>query len=163
MLLVLPENSPVFFGRRQVLHEILGVLRRPGNPGCVSLLGERRIGKSSLLNQVCQALSAEHGLITIFGNAQNWNNISQEEFFSSLCQSVHGVPLDKSGSMILPYSAPEHLQVYELDHSGIGIHWPLLDEDLSIEGLLRSAGRKDLIADHKLPNWYYQEPIAKAS
>lgn len=31
----LEANSPVFFGRAQVLHEVLATLRRPGKPGCV--------------------------------------------------------------------------------------------------------------------------------
>ncbi|MGM0601207.1 MAG: DUF2442 domain-containing protein [Candidatus Rifleibacteriota bacterium] len=30
----------------------------------------------------------------------------------------------------------EELQNYELSPSGYGIHWPLLDEDVSIDGLL---------------------------
>ncbi|MGD8587380.1 MAG: hypothetical protein PVG22_00975 [Chromatiales bacterium] len=29
----LPANPPVFFGRQQILHEILSVLRRPDKPG----------------------------------------------------------------------------------------------------------------------------------
>ena len=41
----LPGDSPVFFGRQQALAEILGTLRRPKRPCCVSVLGERRIGK----------------------------------------------------------------------------------------------------------------------
>ncbi len=31
-------------------------------------------------------------------------------------------------------------QHYEISASGYGIHWPDVDEDLSIPGLLRSAG-----------------------
>ena len=31
----------------------------------------------------------------------------------------------------------EHLQNYELMGGGEGIHWPDLDEDVSVEGLLR--------------------------
>jgi len=30
---------------------------------------------------------------------------------------------------------------YEISPSGYGIHWPLLDEDLSVEALIRSAAR----------------------
>ena len=30
-------------------------------------------------------------------------------------------------------------QVWEPSAAGLGIHWPLIDEDLSVEGLLRSA------------------------
>lgn len=84
----LPGNSPVFFGRVQILREILSVLRRPDKPGCVSLLGERRIGKSSLLNQVYQALGQESGLIAIYTDAQNWNQTNQQIFFAQLQQAI---------------------------------------------------------------------------
>jgi hypothetical protein len=86
----LPGNSPVFFGREQILHEILSALRKPGKPACISLLGERRIGKSSLLNQVCEALKTENSLISIYGNAQNWSQCTPEEFYRSLYQSICG-------------------------------------------------------------------------
>ena len=33
----------------------------------------------------------------------------------------------------------EHRQGGEASAAGLGIHWPLIDEDLSVEGLLRSA------------------------
>ncbi|MCP4699008.1 MAG: ATP-binding protein [Gammaproteobacteria bacterium] len=69
----LPAASPVFFGRTQQLHEIRVKLRNPVKPGCVSLLGERRMGKSSFLNQMYQALANVPGLISIHASAQNWN------------------------------------------------------------------------------------------
>lgn len=84
----LPGNSPVFFGREQILHEVLSVLRRPDKPGCVSLLGERRIGKSSLLNQIYQALGQEPNLVSIHATAQNWNQKSQQNFFVCLQQAI---------------------------------------------------------------------------
>lgn len=37
----------------------------------------------------------------------------------------------------------EQLKNFEVSPSGYGIHWPLLDEDVSIDGLLGSAN-KDL-------------------
>ncbi|MCH8019714.1 DUF2442 domain-containing protein [candidate division KSB1 bacterium] len=43
---------------------------------------------------------------------------------------------------------------YEISPSGYGIHWPLIDEDLSIDGLLgknmRPKGQKKLL---KYKNW----------
>jgi hypothetical protein len=33
-------------------------------------------------------------------------------------------------------------ETYEISPSGYGIHWPLLDEDLSIESLLKSHPRE---------------------
>ncbi|CAG0987643.1 hypothetical protein ANRL3_02551 [Anaerolineae bacterium] len=80
----LPGDSPVFVGRQGALGEILGTLHRPERPGCVSVLGERRIGKSSLLNQIHQALAAEPGLVSVHATAQNWNHDSQQQFYAHL-------------------------------------------------------------------------------
>ncbi|HEY5409662.1 MAG TPA: DUF2442 domain-containing protein [Caulobacteraceae bacterium] len=35
---------------------------------------------------------------------------------------------------------PEARRVWEPSAAGLGIHWPLIDEDLSIDGLLRGGG-----------------------
>jgi hypothetical protein len=40
---------------------------------------------------------------------------------------------------------------YELIGDGEGIHWPDLDEDLSVEGLL--AGRRSAESDKSLAKW----------
>ncbi|WP_297692242.1 DUF2442 domain-containing protein [Phenylobacterium sp.] len=39
----------------------------------------------------------------------------------------------------LAAAAPEAPRVWEPAAAGLGIHWPLIDEDLSVEGLLRSG------------------------
>jgi hypothetical protein len=39
----------------------------------------------------------------------------------------------------LAQAPAEQRQVWEPSAAGLGIHWPLIDEDLSVEGLLRSA------------------------
>ena len=36
-------------------------------------------------------------------------------------------------------ATPEQLENYELLGDGVGIHWPDLDEDLSVAGLLRGT------------------------
>jgi hypothetical protein len=54
----------------------------------VSLLGERRIGKSSVLNQVYQGLGQEPKLVSIHASAQNWNLASQQNFFQHLYQTI---------------------------------------------------------------------------
>lgn len=84
----LPPNSPLFFDRQQELHSILSVLRRPEKPSSVSILGERRIGKSSLLNQIFQALEKEEKLIALFATAQNFGQLTEQTFFKSLKQSI---------------------------------------------------------------------------
>lgn len=57
------------------------------------------------------------------------------------------VPLDKTVSTVLPTANLQQLKTFEMDPYGIGIHWPLLDEDYSIAGFLKAAGREDLIVD----------------
>ena len=39
-------------------------------------------------------------------------------------------------SSILAGAKKSDLEIYEISPSGYGIHWPLLDEDLSIDGML---------------------------
>ena len=39
-------------------------------------------------------------------------------------------------SLALSRAAEHERQLFEVSPSGYGIHWPLLDEDLSIDGLL---------------------------
>ena len=66
------------------------------------------------------------------------------------------VSLTESGSKILPQANLEYIKFFELDDDGIGIRWVLLDEDLSISGLLRAAGREDL-AVSEIPSLYLPE------
>jgi hypothetical protein len=84
----LPGNSPLFYGRQNELHSTLSVLRHPDQPGNVSILGERRIGKSSLLNQIYQALSAEQNVVAIRTTMQDWRIESQADFFKQLHQAI---------------------------------------------------------------------------
>lgn len=44
-------------------------------------------------------------------------------------------PLEKI-SKSLANATAEQLNTFEISSSGYGIHWPLLDEDISIDGLL---------------------------
>jgi hypothetical protein len=47
----------------------------------------------------------------------------------------HRFPLSKVSPKLLAAS-PAEREKYEISPSGYGIHWPTLDEDLSIDGLL---------------------------
>jgi hypothetical protein len=42
----------------------------------------------------------------------------------------------KELSPLLAAANEEAQKVFEVSHSGYGIHWPLIDEDISIDGLL---------------------------
>ena len=69
--------------------------------------------------------------------------------------------LDRCGSKILPTAQAEQRQVFEIDEDGLGVHWPLLDEDLSISGLLRAAGRDDLVVS-AIPSSYRDDALTVA-
>lgn len=55
-----------------------------------------------------------------------------------LKESLSAYPLLKEASR-------DQLQHYELIGQGVGVHWPDLDEDLSLKGFLREAIRKQVI------------------
>ncbi|MEN8221450.1 MAG: ATP-binding protein [Pseudomonadota bacterium] len=95
----LPGNSAVFYGRERELSGTLSVLGNQENPGNVSILGERRIGKSSLLNQIYQALAAEPNVVSIHTTMQNWSIDSQATFFSQLHQAISKALKIKSDSV----------------------------------------------------------------
>jgi len=50
-------------------------------------------------------------------------------------------PLEEVSERLL-YANPSDRQTYEVSPSGYGIHWPLIDEDISIDGLLGIVHRR---------------------
>jgi hypothetical protein len=50
----------------------------------------------------------------------------------------HRWPIAQLSSRLAVASLAER-QIYRISPSGYGIHWPAIDEDLSIDGLLRIA------------------------
>jgi hypothetical protein len=69
------------------------------------------------------------------------------------------VQLDDGRSITVPITwfprlvagSPQERLRYEMIGGGIGIHWPLLDEDISVEGLL--AGRRSSESAVSLARW----------
>jgi hypothetical protein len=59
----------------------------------------------------------------------------KNEIVLSVDGKIVQVPLEKISKKLLKASLNERSN-YEISPSGYGIHWPLLDEDLSIDGLL---------------------------
>ena len=58
---------------------------------------------------------------------------------NSLCLNIDGKDLKvdlKSISLVLASANNKERAEFEVSPSGYGIHWPLIDEDISINGLL---------------------------
>lgn len=51
---------------------------------------------------------------------------------------TYRLPIDQASSRLAHASETER-NLYQVSPSGYGIHWPMLDEDLSINGLIRLA------------------------
>jgi len=58
---------------------------------------------------------------------------------------TYRIALERVSGALLRATAEER-RIFQISASGYGIHWPIIDEDLSISGLLKSAsshpGRK---------------------
>ena len=52
------------------------------------------------------------------------------------------------------HGTPEERENWRFIGDGVGIHWPELDEDISIEGLLR--GNRSAESQHSLKRWLEQ-------
>ena len=50
------------------------------------------------------------------------------------------IPLEKLSGRLKNAGSIERA-MYKISPSGYGIHWPLIDEDLSIEGIIRDFGK----------------------
>lgn len=51
----------------------------------------------------------------------------------------------------LAYGTPEERANFEISGAGYGIHWPDLDEDIGVEGLL--LGRRSMESPSSLARW----------
>lgn len=84
------------------------------------------------------------GIIFLKYNMIAIHNIEKIQFENEyMIIQVDGVelriPLDKLSSRLKNANDLER-NMYKISPSGYGIHWPLIDEDLSIEGILRDFG-----------------------
>jgi len=73
-------------------------------------------------------------------NTKKFHIIKEVRFEDdNLCLNIegkdHSFPL-KDHSMVLLKASEIERNHFEIDPSGYGIHWPYIDEDLSIDGLL---------------------------
>ena len=69
-----------------------------------------------------------------------FHNIENIEFKENtmilkIDNKIHRFGLDRCSSKLLKASQTQR-DNYEISSSGYGIHWPMIDEDLSIDGLL---------------------------
>lgn len=59
----------------------------------------------------------------------------------------------------LKHGTPAERNQWRLIGEGVGIHWPELDEDLSVESLL--AGRRSMETSRSVKKWLAERSVAK--
>ncbi|ALG68324.1 AAA family ATPase [Beggiatoa leptomitoformis] len=85
----LPVQSPVFVGRDEEITNIYARYNKADKPACISIIGERRIGKTSLLNQIIHYLSRLEKLVLISFSAQAWKPNTENDFFAGLQRCLY--------------------------------------------------------------------------
>jgi hypothetical protein len=91
----------------------LNILRKNG----LNIRGEKIMATKQLFHKVSDIK---------FVNKTLWLVIDGKEYSFEL----------KYISKVLYRATPHERECYKIDKYGYGIHWPLIDEDLSIDGLL---------------------------
>lgn len=82
---MLPHNSDMFFGRTQEIKQIEDLLLHSERPQCVSIIGERRIGKSSLAYRVYHRVKdAENTAVFLDCDGLTQGCDSRDDFFKIL-------------------------------------------------------------------------------
>ena len=71
----------------------------------------------------------------------NYHQVAQVQIEASgaLSMTVDGQPVRVNLHTLSPrlaHASMAELSVFEVSPSGYGLHWPLLDEDISVDGLL---------------------------
>ena len=51
----------------------------------------------------------------------------------------------------LCHGSPQERQHFQISGAGFGVHWPHLDEDIGVEGIL--LGRKSMESPHSFQTW----------
>jgi AAA+ ATPase superfamily predicted ATPase len=84
---MIPIDSDMFFGREREMQRIADMLSGE-TPQCVSIIGERRIGKSSLANRVFHGLRTAPGSRTVYLDCDGLpaDYLSKDQFFQFLNQ-----------------------------------------------------------------------------
>jgi serine/threonine-protein kinase len=89
-----PITDPAhFFGRSRELEAVLSRTAHASKPQCVSLVGTRRIGKSSLLRQIVDVRGPELAaqaspMVTVYESLEGAGNLTVDRFFSGLLRKV---------------------------------------------------------------------------
>jgi len=104
---MIPITSDMFFGREQEMQRIKEMLTGD-TPQCVSIIGERRIGKSSLANRVFHQVKQEDNTRAVYIDCDEIGAEcqSKEQFFLLLdkkfCEAVKEKP---TGNLFADYAS----------------------------------------------------------
>ena len=104
------KDSPIFFGRDDVFRQIAQILdenvRKPGGKSIVLLVGERRMGKTSVLLQLDYQL--EPSFVPVFLNVQGFNDPGDLAFVYWMCLQIERKLRERGTPVTIP--TPDQLE-----------------------------------------------------
>jgi hypothetical protein len=65
-------------------------------------------------------------------------SFDKENLILKINAKIFNIPLNKVSSRLVQATEFQR-QFYKISPSGYGIHWPLIDEDLSVEALIKNS------------------------
>ncbi len=74
-------------------------------------------------------------------------NFSNQEMIITVDQKTYYLPLKQVSNKLVNATEIER-NLYKISPSGYGIHWIMLDEDLSIDGLIKLANNLSMKINH---------------
>ena len=81
------KDQAQFFGREDIMRDVMQMLRHPEEKAIV-LFGQRRIGKTTILLQLVQRLSAEGEFTPVFFDLQDQASLPLEDVLFKLAQTI---------------------------------------------------------------------------
>lgn len=95
---ILPIDSDMFFGREKEMQRIEGLLST-NYPQCISIVGERRIGKSSLAYRIFHKIKQSENTLAVYLDCDGLADEckTKDQFFQQLNQNFLEVINNKSG------------------------------------------------------------------
>jgi hypothetical protein len=130
---MIPIDSNMFFGREREMKRIAGML--PGEtPQCVSIIGERRIGKSSLANRVFHGLRTMDDTRAVYLDCDLLPDdcLSKDQFFQFLNQKF------LESEVEAPAPQPGSRMPLEKDQKNLFADYP------SFKAFISDTGRKGI-------------------
>ncbi|MBN2528828.1 MAG: AAA-like domain-containing protein [Deltaproteobacteria bacterium] len=136
----LPANSPVFVGRQRLMRNARECLLADPKPLSVNLFGERRMGKTSILNQLTESLATNPEVVVLRTSVQSWDDdVGPQRFYGQLYRAIcKALSLSQDEQTSVDFNAVkgllrahsrDHRFIVVIDEFDILLHYPAFQKE----------------------------------